>query len=388
MIKEYGYEYNAVVNTEVFSKSHWNSTDKKLWNAYCLRSGRDALKVIAKAHSGAKVYLPALCCDSMIKPFEMYNCEIAFYPLTNTLAVDYPKLLKKLDCTSGKILLLYFDYFGIPMFSDVQLKEIKDKYKHLVFIRDITHTLLIHNELEHSDDYTIASLRKWSNIPDGGLLWTDHEVNCSEWCESPAFAIQRLEAQKLRTVFFETGIEEIKKQYRKIFSSVSDLLDSDQRPAKMTEYSYQIASYTDWQQIREVRKENAEVLREIFAKCMDIKVIDSCGDESNLYVPILVNRRDIVQNCLSKRGIFNTIIWPLREEQEKCCKNTGYIHNHMLAVPCDQRYSRDDMVYIGEEMVRAVHEKNNDSGGQHSSASCDSKGERDGIAGHCGRYEP
>lgn len=361
MIKEYGYEYNAEVNNEVFAKSQWNSTNKTLWNAYCLRSGRDALKVIARAHSGAKVYLPTLCCDSMITPFEMYNCEIEFYPLTNALAVDYPQLLEKLDRTYDKILLLYFDYFGIPMFSDIQLKEIKAKYKHLVLIRDITHTLLIHNELEHGDNYTIASLRKWINIPDGGLLWTDYEVNRSEWCESPVFAIQRLEAQKLRTVFFETGIEEIKKQYRKIFSSVSNLLDSNQHPVKMTEYSYQIAFNTDWKQIRKIRKENADVLREIFAKCIDIKVIDSCGDESNLYVPILVNRRDIVQNCLSKLGIFNTIIWPLRDEQKKCCENTEYIHNHMLAVPCDQRYSQDDMVYIGEEIVRTVYEKNNDS---------------------------
>lgn len=360
MIKEYGYEYNAVLNDKVFSKSQWNSTDKKLWNAYCLRSGRDALKAIAMIYSGAKVYLPALCCDSMITPFEMYNCKIDFYPLTNTLTVNFSKLSEKLDHTHDKALLLYYDYFGNPMFTDGELKEIKAKYKQIVLIRDITHTLLIQNESEHIDDYTIASLRKWVNIPDGGLLWTNQEVKRSEWCESPIFAIRRLEAQKMRTEFFETGNENLKDKYRKIFSAVSDLLDSGS-PVKMTEYSYQIASNVDWKRIRKTRKENADVLREIFNRCMDINVIDSCGEESNLYVPILVNNREVIQNCLSKAGIFNTIIWPLRDEQKKCCENAGHIYNHMLAVPCDQRYSKDDMEHIGEKIVRTVYEKNNDS---------------------------
>ena len=44
MIKEYGYEYDAVLNDAVFEKTHWRTTNKKLDGALCLRSGRDALK--------------------------------------------------------------------------------------------------------------------------------------------------------------------------------------------------------------------------------------------------------------------------------------------------------------------------------------------------------
>ena len=50
MVKEYGYEYNATINTELFSRVGWSGMDEKLWGAYSLRSGRDALKVIAREH--------------------------------------------------------------------------------------------------------------------------------------------------------------------------------------------------------------------------------------------------------------------------------------------------------------------------------------------------
>lgn len=379
MIKEYGYEYNAVLNDEVFSKTQWNSTNKTLWGAYCLRSGRDALKVIAKAHSGAHVYLPSLCCDSMITPFVAHNCKVEFYTLTESLTVNYACLFKMLETVKGEALLLYYEYFGLPMFSDAQIKEIKTKFKNVIIIKDVTHTLLSNIDSEKHEDYTIASLRKWTNVPDGGLLWSKHKVDLMSLSESPTFATQRLKAQKLRTLYFATGNEEIKKQYREIFSNVSLLLDSDKTPAKMTEYSYQIAKSTDWNEIRKIRRENSIILRNAFNNCGNVKTIDACVNESNLYVPILVNNRDEIQASLSNQKIFNTIIWPLREAQKKCCKNASYVNDHMLAVPCDQRYSKEDMIYISKEIVRTISEKNNDIRGKHITTSCNKKSNRNGA---------
>lgn len=73
MVKEYGYEYNAVVDEELLLKTQWRGTEKKLWNAYCFRCGRDALKVIAREHPNTTVYLPSLCCDSI---FNWNDCAV------------------------------------------------------------------------------------------------------------------------------------------------------------------------------------------------------------------------------------------------------------------------------------------------------------------------
>ena len=356
MIKEYGYEYNAVVNNELLSQCEWKGTDKKFWGAYSLRSGRDALKVIAREHPNSTVYLPSLCCDSMITPFELYDCKIVFYPLTDELCVDYIKLSKILENSAACSILLFYDYFGIKMFETTQLIEIKKKYCDLILVRDITHNLLCFNELDIDVDYTIASLRKWTNIPDGGLLWTNHKLQNTQFFENSAFAKQRLKAQCLRTEFFETGSEVTKEKYRKIFSEVSALLDEDKTPIKMSEYSYEISANTDWEDIKKIRRDNAEILYEIFSGCEGIRLINSITDESNLYVPIMLKNRDEVQSRLSKQGIFNTIIWPLREMQISSCENTACVGEHMLAVPCDQRYTKEDMSYIGTEIVRAINE--------------------------------
>ena len=66
MVKEYGYEYDAVLNEKIWSETEGRVTDKKLAGAHCLRSGRDALKVIAREYEPCVVMLPALACDTLL----------------------------------------------------------------------------------------------------------------------------------------------------------------------------------------------------------------------------------------------------------------------------------------------------------------------------------
>lgn len=355
MVKEYGYEYSAVTNEEILSCVGWAGTDKKLWNAYALRSGRDALKVIAREYPNTTVFLPSLCCDSMVTPFEQYGCEIVFYPLTAELCVDFRVLTNELQRTNTQKLLLYYDYFGIKMFQSRQLVEVKTRFNDLILIEDITHTLLNAKDSDFYADYTIASLRKWVNVPDGGLLWTKHKLRDTSFAEDAQFAQQRLEAQCMRTQYAVTGDDVIKSKYRHIFSNIPMLLENDFSPVKMTEYSRRLACDANWEDIKRIRQDNADVLSKIFSENENIQLINSGINRSGLYVPILVENRDEIQRKLSANGIFNTVIWPLREEQILACPTAKYITEHMLAVPCDQRYTKEDMIYIGNEITRGIH---------------------------------
>lgn len=356
MVKEYGYEYNAVVDEELLLKTQWRGTEKKLWNAYCFRCGRDALKVIAREHPNTTVYLPSLCCDSMITPFELYDCRVVFYPLQESLKCDYHALISLISDLRERAILLFYDYFGISMFDTTQLVDIKNRHENLILVRDVTHNLMNCKRLDLYVDYTVASLRKWLNIPDGGLLWTEKSLYFKDFFDDSTFARKRLNAQYLRTLYFETGDENVKNTYRKEFSEVSALLDENKQPVKMTEYSFELISKTDWNEVKNVRVKNAKILVDIFSKSHDIKLITSNFKDGCLYVPIAIENRDVVQSKLSSKGIFNTIIWPLRMEQVNSCKTAKYVLEHMLAVPCDQRYNEDDMQYIGEEIVRVLNE--------------------------------
>ena len=124
MVREYGYEYDATLNKKLWKKCEGKVTHDKLCNAISLRSGRDALKTIAREYEPTTVYMPALACDSMVLPFKMYGHEIVYYKLNKDYSIDFSFLSTIL----GEGLFLYMDYFGLPSISDEKLEKIKEKF--------------------------------------------------------------------------------------------------------------------------------------------------------------------------------------------------------------------------------------------------------------------
>lgn len=349
MVKEYGYEYDAVLNQEIWKATEGKVTDHKLMNAYCLRSGRDSLKAIAREYEPCVALLPALACDSMVHPFELYGHKIQYYKLN----ADYTINLDSLKVGEGTHLFLYIDYFGRPAIKDVELEKLR-KQGNIVFIEDRTHNLLQERKYTFQPDYIMASLRKWLPIPDGGLLWGKISKPLAT---DTTFSTKRLKAQCMRHEFLSCGDETIKTEYRKIFSTISDLMDEDE-PTAMSAYAHSLAKDTDWECVRKTRQRNAEALIFILSTSPYIKFIQDTPGLSDLYVPFTLSNRDDVQRRLSAEGIFNTIIWPLMDEQKEACKVAKYTEENMLAAPCDQRYTVEDMKTIGAEIVRVIADVN------------------------------
>ena len=349
MVKEYGYEYDATLNEAVWSITQGKTTADQLWGAYCLRSGRDALKAIAREYTPRIVFLPALACDSMVFPFKLYGHQVQYYKLNKDYSID----LDNLDIGKDPVLFLYMEYFGRTAIYDTDLKLLKAK-GNVIIIEDRTHNLFYERKSSFSPDYIIASLRKWLAIPDGGLLWGKISKPFSS---DTSFSRLRLQGQCMRNKYFQCGNEQLKAEYRKIFAEVSDIMDQDE-PSAMSAYSYTLTRDTDIDQIRSKRKKNAEVLISVLNQSPNISLIQDEPGFSDLYVPFTVSNRDDVQKRLSAEGIFNTIIWPISDEQKKACKTAKYTEENMLAAPCDQRYTVEDMHYIGQEIVRVIADVN------------------------------
>ncbi len=349
MVKEYGYEYDAVLNEEIWKTTEGKVTDQKLMSAYCLRSGRDTLKAIAREYEPCVALLPALACDSMVHPFELYSHSIQYYRLNQDYSID----LDSLNIGQGTQLFLYGDYFGRSAISDSALEKLREQ-GNVIFIEDRTHNLIWERQCSFKPDYIMASLRKWLPIPDGGLLWGKISKPLGN---TTIFSTTRLKAQCMRHEFLVYGDENIKTEYRKIFSTVSNLMDEDE-PSAMSAYAYALVKDTDWTWVRRTRQQNAEALILILATSPYIKFIQNKPGISDLYVPFIVPNRDEVQRRLSAEGIFNTIIWPLMEEQKQICSVAKFTEENMLAAPCDQRYSVEDMKTIGAEIVRIIADVN------------------------------
>lgn len=349
MIKEFGYEYDATLNKELWNKCRGKVTHEKLWDAICLRSGRDTLKTIAREYKPTTVFMPALACDSMVFPFEMYGHNVTYYKLKEDYTVD----IAYLNTVINDGIFLYMDYFGVRSISDENLEKLRIKYPKLIFVEDRTHNLIWDRDSCFQPDYIMASLRKWVNVPDGGLLWTKQKLINQQFGEDVRFSEKRLEAQCMRNKYFLSGDEKLKNEYRQIFSTVSEIMDEDRCPVRMTDYAYNIAKSIDWTEIRIQRQENARCLINILQNA-GVQFIQNNTGISDLYVAFNVGDRNIIQTRLSAKGIFNTVIWPLNDEQKSVCEIAKYTEEHMLAAPCDQRYSVKDMEYIGNEIVKVI----------------------------------
>lgn len=354
-VKEYGYEYDAMLDQNLWEQTKGCVTNKELWGAICLRSGRDAIKAIAREFDPTKVLIPALSCDSMALPFKMYGHQIEYYRLNEAYSIDFLYLEQRIPTTSKPILFLYMDYFGNRAIDDFQLEELKKKHPNLIFIEDRTHTMIWKRISQFEPNYIMASLRKWLSIPDGGLLWSRDLMTDLNFSEDTSFSENRLKAQCMRNQFFCTGDKDLKLKYRKIFSHVSDIMDCDKSPSRMSAYAYEIANKTDWNVLCEKRKNNAKSLKKILENT-SVRLLQTEMGLSDLYVAFTVEDRDHIQKKLALKGIFNTIIWPLNEKQRLVCPIAKYTETHMLAAPCDQRYDVGDMEYIGNEIARVFNE--------------------------------
>lgn len=353
MVKEYGYEYDAVLDKELYKKTKGKITHKDFKGAICLRSGRDALKAVAREFQPTIVLMPALACDSMIVPFEMYGHEVIYYTLNRDYSIDIKSLYSLLANRSEDVLFLYMDYFGNKAITDEELGRLKMKYSSLIFIEDRTHNLLVKSRYTFKPDFTVASIRKWINIPDGGLLWTDRKLKNTKYSENLTFFETRLEAQCMRNEFLQSGNEALKRKYRKIFSTVTDLIDEDQLPCLMSQYSHEILQKTDLKNISEMRRKNANVL---ISELADFPLVQNKSGLGDVYVAVLIKNRDYVQRQLASMGIFCTIIWPLNDMQKKTCEVAKNTEENMLTIYCDQRYTNEDMKYVAACIRRVCNE--------------------------------
>ena len=97
---------------------------------------------------------------------------------------------------------------------------------------------------------------------------------------------------------------------------------------------------------------------EVLSESPHVKLIQDKAGYSDLYVAFMVANRDEIQRRLSAEGIFNTIIWPLADEQKKVCIVAKNTEETMLAAPCDQRYSADEVKGMSDEIIRVIKDVN------------------------------
>ena len=340
---EYGSEFHAGAN-EAFERA-FPGFIKDDWTL--VRSGRDALKALAGLVRGKRVLLPALCCESMIVPFALAGCEVVFYRMLEDLRADEEDVRDKL--TDGA-LLLYMPYFGIRPFSDGFLRELKSCGRGILLAEDRTQDIVVPRREEGlTPDATLASLRKWASLPEGGMLRTALPVRIGP--ADSRFGDLRLEAMEEKDRYLESWEPAIKRDFLQKLHTAEAMLDEHAEAAAMSERYRRRLLRLDFEAVYRARCRNVRHLAEKLEPLREagrLRFLTEHPEKSTLYLPLLLENRGAVQRALAEKGVYCPVIWPEPEQAAGICSVSRYVTGHVLCLPCDQRYDEADMDFCAD----------------------------------------
>lgn len=352
-INEYGSEF--YINHKLF-KNETGNILKDSSNRKYLRSGRDSLGYIAENIMGntKNILIPALSCESMVKPFTNKGINFKFYKIDSKFKPDKIDIYRLIENGDA---LLYIDYFGAKSLDSDDICLIRKQWKNIKIIEDRTHNIF--NEKIYSKthpDYIIASLRKWFALPDGGLAYScDDDFNMKPMDSISLFTEIRKEALQIKYEYLKTGEKSLKVKYRLMLSNAEDYISKNEDILGMSEIARKIYMNFNIDEMKLKRKENFSYLLENLKNNDFIDCSLANLQDCPLYFPILIKEREEIQKKLALDSIYCPVIWPVPEEAKNICENSNYISKHILAVPCDHRYSINDMKYISNKLVDSIN---------------------------------
>ena len=202
-----------------------------------------------------------------------------------------------------------------------------------------------------------TSLRKWAALPEGGMLRTD--MGCCISGTDARFGDTRCEAMEMKVRYLETWEPELKKEFLDKLHGAERLLDESGEPRGMSAEYEALLRRIDFAALLAKRRANIGRLKERIA-ALDgtrLRFLSVHPEESTLYFPVYLENRGEIQRAMAQRGVYCPVIWPEPEAAHGVCEVSRYVTEHMLALPCDQRYTPEDMDFIADTLIEAL-EKN------------------------------
>ena len=293
-----------------------------------------------------RAYLPSYCSFGMVQPFIDLDIPYDFYP------VDWDGETLRLSVPDGHAndVLLITDYFGM---NREQTASAIQKFRQHggVVIEDITQTLLDFRVRTIQPDYYTASLRKWFPLYSGGWLGKTGGTLAETADLSGDEKVENVVLSMRQKRDYMTGKTSSREEYVLSQTRFEDWLVLLDCKTRIDSASAERLQQFDVRQIAEQRQRNA---RRLFDRLHDVREITFLNKKEDwnecapLCVPILLEheQRNALKTALSNQGIYCPITWP-----ERMGAPVG-IKNNELSLPCDQRYTEEQMDVIANAVLR------------------------------------
>ena len=323
---------------------------------YYFNTGRAAIEALLKKlleRGYTKVYLPSFLCDSVRDAVLRVGIQLEYYRVNRDFSVNPDEI-----CIDEHNILFVVQYFGQRI-----NKEFLDfvklvKQKNVIIIEDISLSLLSDDEgYVGFGNYLIGSLRKWFPIIDGGILLSriDEEFQLAD--ASFDYTLYYFMAQILKSSYLKSS--DRNPNNKQVFLSYNNdgmkSLFSDYTIRKMSRISADLLKGLDYQDIRNKRIKNYDLLRTLIEPITQVKVlVDRRGTMTPLAMVILSEERDELLRYLISHDIYCNVHWKSNECTVQF-PESEYLAARCITIPCDHRYGKEEMHYIARA-IEAFYE--------------------------------
>lgn len=291
--------------------------------AVYLNSGRHALEYILKGIGNAsQLWIPYFTCDAVLEPLKKIGIPWKFYHTNEKL-----ELAESIHLQDGEY-LLYTNYYGI---KDAYAQKIQETYGNRAII-DNAQALYCPAQKHHQ----FYSPRKFMGMPDGGFAVTSVPltvgslpIDCSyDRCSHLLKRTELIPAE---------GYSDFKANSKKIAESPL---------SQMSQISRHIFATTDLDCIKQKRRENFEYLHKILASTNRLEIPSLDSFACPLVYPYWSKCGNELKKKLIAQNIFVATYWPNVLEWMGQNDLEYEMANHIVCIPVDQRYGKDDMERI------------------------------------------
>lgn len=284
-----------------------------------VNNGRSALLYILKARKIRRLHLPYFLCDSVSIMCQDNGYEVFFYSVGEDL-------LPVFDAVLGPSEYLYVvNYYG--QISNQQILALKEQYGNI-----IVDNVQAFFQPPVPEIDTVYSCRKFFGVPDGGY------VSSTAVLED----ILEQDISKDRMAHILGRFEGMASDYYSDFKK-NDHSFVEAPLRRMSGLTRNLLRGIDYEQVRMIRNANYALLDSVLGA--KNKLHPTVPDGPYCYPFYCENGMEIKKKLAAQR-IYVPTLWPnvlcMEGKREK-----DFAEN-ILPLPCDQRYTTDDMKYLSE----------------------------------------
>ena len=291
-----------------------------------LNTGRNALLYVLKSREIKKLYIPYYLCDSVSRMCDREGYAYSYYRINRNWLPEFDQVLGE-----GEYLYIV-NYYG--QLNNAALKQLKDTYHNVII--DNVHAFF---QMPLVDTDTIYSCRKFFGVPDGAYLATtqplDEPLDTDVSMDRMKHLLGRLEGESASA-------------YHADFKN-NDLLFRTLPLRRMSVLTHNILRTIDYDRVIRTREENFHILHAHLANYNGINV--NCPIGPYAYSFYCKGGMELKKR-LAQDNIYVATLWP---NVLGCDDATAAdLAENILPLPCDQRYSEQDMNRIANSILQII----------------------------------